>query len=408
MINLKQEERVFMNRSDLDAVKYRAQLAKYIRTSGRATWTYAAAKRRERYLEEKKERDSQPRSVMITSTNKLCQEFSSTEARVKKEVRADLQLLRKNIVDFVKDNIDFTKRIENGYSYHRDVDFAQMEEIIKILLPILKEFKTECDGKMLAPRKGEYTEYEKLFNELISIDARFILFAPYSCIKAATQNTTTKTKIQRLPDCYKEELKNRKNKLKADRTADYVTETNVGAVDASDERVGVVTEMCQFIENSKNAACDEMIVALWKLHDGVYNYLRGVYGIEIDGSTPLTLAQIEDIVTVICSSPLRNLKRVSAHRPLREYAGWKSNDPYTALFNNLVKVDIKFAIYAPITTLKSSKLDFKKLTEEEKDLVFARFQECGLWNNEKYVEIYHSVFAGQVAKMSIDTTDSVD
>ena len=70
---------------------------------------------------------------------------------------------------------------------------------------------------------------------------------------------------------------------------------------------------------------------------------------------------------------------------------------YEKLFNDLIdKVDVGFAIFAPIKPVARKTVKFKALKEEVKDIVYAHCVALGLDKNEEFMAKHEAEFANQI------------
>ena len=70
---------------------------------------------------------------------------------------------------------------------------------------------------------------------------------------------------------------------------------------------------------------------------------------------------------------------------------------YEKLFIQLIdKVDVRFALYAPQRSLIKTSYRFERLSKENKEILFNRLVEFGLFNNETYLERYSYAFSEQL------------
>ena len=117
----------------------------------------------------------------------------------------------------------------------------------------------------------------------------------------------------------------------------------------------------------------------------------------------------DDIIEKVlqdCYLPINKLKK-NCSTP--EYlAHLKPNHPseYDKFFMLLIqKVDARFALYATKRSLNKVSFRFGKLSQENRDKLFARLDDFGLFDNEAYFNAYKDIFKHQIRKREEETKE---
>ncbi len=75
---------------------------------------------------------------------------------------------------------------------------------------------------------------------------------------------------------------------------------------------------------------------------------------------------------------------------------------YEKLFNELMEMDIRFALYAPKRSLNKKNVKFFKMPEELKDRMFERLEDLGITENPAFLETYANAFKNQIEEKGIE------
>ena len=75
---------------------------------------------------------------------------------------------------------------------------------------------------------------------------------------------------------------------------------------------------------------------------------------------------------------------------------------YERMFNELIEMDIRFALYAPSRSLNKRNMKFYKLSDELKDRMFDHLMELGVADNASFLDTYANVFKKQIEEKGIE------
>ena len=383
-----------MNRAELRQIKHNAKVAKTV--IGIQISEYETDKLKKIKAEERQRQLSDPKYIKQTKLNRIYQSKDKAETEAKARVARGCNEIKSDLFNFLTNKIDETTSI------------FEIEERINYVLSLLKEFKVVADNdnvkgqtrtfsaknQDLKRTQNSYTVYERLFNDLVDFDARFLLFAP----KATFNKSTTQSKINTLPEELQQDVKARIEKLSVDENADYVNEYVVCEFEPS-EKTKEAEKMELKFQQAKTEAVDVLENATDKIGVDILNFIKEEYA-EIQNEREVTT---KDILNIISSTQrerkcLYNL--IQDNDFVKARMSNRKMNAYDEMYNEMVNLDVKFALAAPRKVLGRLDLNFKVFNEKEKDVLFERICKMGLWNIPQYVENYHDLFACQISKMN--------
>ena len=118
---------------------YRAKLAKKYASADLEK--IEADLHRQEYREMKKREGEDPDNIIRNSSQKISQKFAKIKDKeVVPQIKKDMAQLKDVIVAYIKNELDFQPLKKFTY-YDKSVSYAEIEEIIQILLPVLKNIK---------------------------------------------------------------------------------------------------------------------------------------------------------------------------------------------------------------------------------------------------------------------------
>lgn len=370
-----------MSKTGVDACRQRVKLARGYLAAIDGQGQKVIKKTRE--AQEKIQKQNDPEEIKKNELARIYQLKSDVETETGIFVAQNCKKLKQQIYDFLTDRIG------------RKTSYSVVEERINLCLELLKEYRKVVENETIIEKaqSRDYTLYGQLFNMLIEYNANFLMFAPKECFK----KTKVSSKIRTLPELYQNMVNERIERFEENDKADYVNESEIYESE-SNEKTERVEEMMTFLNNTKEQAVDKMEDMADEHSNRLYRFISNEYQ-EIKGKNGIVTS--EDIKTIFnrCKDQrerlidlVKNNEFVSKRMKKRDV------NPNENMFNHLINLDIRFAQYAPGKCYCRLDLDFKTLTEAEKDVVFDRICRYGLWNIPQFVENYHDVFACQIVK----------
>ena len=355
-------------------------------------------KRRDQEKAEREALKSTPEYIRWETTRKMLQDCSKSEAEAYIIMAQATEKLSDAIYEFITTEIDFSRKLNIGEYFHKEVSFADIETIINQCLVALNKLRALSENeKVQAHATGKkFNEFERLMTKLVDLDARFALFAP----KKVLNKAKFMDKVKDLPAEYRDDIFALKDRLDIDEKDDNLLKYIVAEFDPREERTVAVTKMMDEEKEAEEKALKVMEKTGESLIDDIYMFFKTELNLQEGVLNDVEHVAIQKIFE-ICLDPIKRLKKVTVELDSFNSRAGK-NSMYDKLFERLIKLDIKFALYATKNALSRYDLDFKQLNEQEKDIVFAKIQKYGLWKDPEYVVVYHSVFAGQIAKQNTD------
>lgn len=344
------------------------------------------------YKEMKKREREQPDEIIRNSSQIISQKFSQIKDKeVVPQIKKDMAQLKDVIVEFIKKELDFQPLKKCTY-YDKTVSYAEIEELVQILLPVFKKYKTISANRDVSTRQcNSYSLYEKMFNDLIDIDVRFATFAPVNSIN----KKGVMEKVATLPDFVKDEIVARKAMLDNGLGQDYVDENEIIEFDPQEKKVQVSNKILEKMNSISEQACKKIGVAIIDMSDEIYNLIQSELKLNPNESPKLKNSEIKRVLD-LCSITLKNVERISNNQHVSKAMGWRKSNPFNTMFYNLVRMEPKFAFHAPVDVLSRLDLNFETLSEEEKDSLYLVLQKEAVFENEDYFKQYQKTFANQI------------
>ena len=159
----------------------------------------------------------------------------------------------------------------------------------------------------------------------------------------------------------------------------------------SDSRRKIAERMINDIREKEFHSHISMISSVENATTDLYLFIINQLKLQ-DGSKKTI--KFEDIknVFLLGDAALKSIKKYSASDALNKYSGWDECDPYTELFKNLMNVNMRFAFFAPKSSLNRMDIDFDSLSDKEKTVMLKILIDNGLWNDEEFYENYKDSF----------------
>ena len=365
---------------NLDKLKENAKLAKgYADKFGSM---YDSEKRRENYLKERDELKASPEYIRNATIRKMLQDVAGAESASCETMLNAVKKLSSEIYEFITTELNYSKKGVKP-------ELREVEEIVNYLLPALKKLKLISENESVRSKSNErvYSEYDRLFNKLIELDAKFLLFAPNKSLERSNFNA----KFNMLPEYMKKDVLERK--LDTTEDADYISKYMTCEFEPN-ERTKKVEKMIEDIEISCEKSKQILVDATSSLSNSLYEFF--VVDLGLGKGERVSQANIEKTIQY-CLEQIKRLKKLTLNPQICELI---KEDEYARLFTKLMQEEIRFAMYAPKESLKRMDIDFKQLSEDEKDIIFNKLLKYGLMDDFKYFDNYRHVFAAQIAKFA--------
>ena len=369
--------------ANLDKIKYNAKVAKKV-LDVQIGQEETERRNREKALANIAKL-SDPKYIKETKLDRIYQSKDKAETQAGILVAENCKNLKQEIYNFLTNGLD------------RKAPFNEVEERINICLGLLKNYRMVVENEYVNQKAQAttYTLYGQLFNELIKYNANFSMFMPKECVK----NTVVATKIRTLPEVYQNAVNERIEKLNVNEKADYVNEYIVCEFEPS-EKTQQVEEMNLKLQQLQTSAVDILEQATDKMGVDLLNLIKEEYSL-IQKEREVTTKDVLDIIGLTQRERKLMFDFIKDNKFVAERMSKRKMNAYDEMYNEMVNLDIKFALAAPRKVLGRLDLDFKVFTEREKDVMFERICKMGLWNIPQYVENYHDLFACQISKINI-------
>jgi len=340
---------------------------------------------------DKRRRDAEnsPEKKLQRSGRELAQDYDVIKTRIMSDFRQATNQTAKDILQFIKEELgvaNIARRI-NGYQ-QSGITSEQIEEIIIKCLPVLKELRRLSKKEEINSVNVNYfTNYELLFVELINLDTRFALYAPLQSLKSS--------KISEKLDFTAQEHQEKVNlliaKLEENKHSDYVSTAKLDKHELDDERDKKIQSMVDFIREEEFKSKYQLVGATETLSSNIYSFIIKQLDMQEFDEKTIKYTDIKNVFS-LCAVALNVLKDASSRKDLNEVSGWDACDPHTELFNNLMHLNMKFAFFAPKKSLNRLDIDFKRLSDKERNVMLKVLIDHGLWDDDEFYENYRRVF----------------
>ena len=371
-----------MSIANLKKVRHNAQVAKQV-IDFQISAEESERTKKEKALAKAKQL-ADPVYIKQTKLNRIYQSKDKAKTEAGILVAENCKKLKQEIYNFLTDGVD------------RKASFDVLEAKINACLGLLKDFRKVVENEFINQKaqSTEYNIYEQLFNNLIDYNANFLLFAPKQCFK----RNVVSAKINTLSEICQNAVKERMETFNLDEKADYVNEYLVCEVEPNEE-TKKVEEIFNSLNQTKEQAIDNMERATDKMGADILNFVKEEYD-EIKNSRETTTKGVLDLIVATQRERKCLFDLIKDNEFVKARMSSRKMSAYDEMYNEMVNLDVKFALAAPRKVLSRLDLDFKVFTEREKDVMFERICKMGLWNIPQYVENYHHIFACQLSKIN--------
>ena len=350
----------------------------------RADERYQRTEFRKAYLKEKAEEDASQRGISNMIVRKILQEVDVVETSSCDMIVNECLQICDKVYALIKVGLGYNVRKKS------DITLDEIKSELDKYVSVLKRVKVVSSDKSIQNHSNQkkYNIYEKLFKNLVELDARYLVFAPKIVIE------TFESKIFPQTEEFYSLLSVRKEKLAQNEKFDYVEEFNGKSCSLSNE-------MLVELLNKESLVSTKMICATEKLSEDLFKFIKVQLKLGERKKHSVLISELED-VKAQCYAQLHKLRSLSNQPLIYRNAGWGDLDPYTQLFNRLIEEDINFVQIAPEKSLNRSGIDFNLLTDLEKSLVFTKLVEKGIMSDSKFFEAYKEMFMKQIIMSGID------
>lgn len=317
----------------------------------------------------------------------VAQEFTKRKSEVVGKLHTITEQTYKDVLKAIATDLCITTKSKKANQYMQtDISFEQIEDVFNVYLPVLKKLKAICYNEEIeSVNQNFHFCYKKFFDALIELDIRFALFAPKSSLNKAGVDL----KIEILPIEYKNQINQLKETLEVDEDLDYVSTKEVEQIKTTENSKR--QDMIDSVNEVEFKSKFEMVKATETLSSNLFKFI--IKELDLQDFDEVIKAKDVGNVLNVCAIGLSALKNSSESEELNEIAGWENFDPYTELFNRLIDINIKFAFFAPKSSLNRFDIDFKKMHEKEREVMLTILKKHGLWDDPEYVEVYQPLFS---------------
>lgn len=307
------------------------------------------------------------KSNLINQMRELAKEIAQ---KIIKQISTELQIS------------DKAKKVNNYTQPHLTIE--QIEKVMNDYMPALKKLRTLCENENIIPTIKTYpTIYDNMFIALFELDSRFAFFAP----KFALNHSKVKSKVECMTEENQEKLES------------YFENINGGDFDYVDDYTIENDEICRedvlkivdHLAEEEFKARFEMVEVVEKTAGELYKFIIKQLNLKNIDETTLKYQDINRVLT-LCGVGIKSLQTYSDDVELNKISGWEKFDPHTELFNRLMDLNLKFAFFSPKKSLNRLDIDFKRLSEKERNIMLKVLIDYGLWDNDEFYENYHSLF----------------
>ena len=340
-----------------------------------------------RHAEIRKEIEDSEEFKTKKTAREIAQGFDVIKKNIIYDLRETIKQTTQSVLQLIKQDLGVCEkaRKKNGYIQENITD-EQINEIINKYLPILKELRRLSNNDEINSTNVKFlTSYEFLFVELILLDSRFAIYAPLASLNRSGVSEKLDFVAQ-----HQEKINNLKADLKENENLDYISKTEIVEPKTKDKRDIKIQSMVDLLGESELKSKLELVKATEDLSSNVYKFIIKELNLQTIDEKNVKFVDIKNAFA-ICSSAINALKLSSARDDLHGVSGWEELDPYTELFNKLMKINIKFAFFAPKKSLNRLNIDFNRLSDKEKNVMKKVLIDNGLLDNDEYFENYKVV-----------------
>ena len=339
--------------------------------------------------EKRKQFESTHKFQAETKGRKIAQEFSSIKAGVVEDLRKLATQTSQELLEFIATELKIDKKSKKINNYVQPtLTLEQIKKVVNDCLPVIKKLKLLCENQDVKPSNMSYpTVYETMFINLIELDSRFALFASKDILNRAS----VVSKIEFLLEEIQNKINSLKEQLELNEDMDYVSTTEIDKFATKGVENEKIQSMLDLIEEGEFRAKLDMVKEAEHLSSNIYNFIISELDLQDYDEKKLKYGDIKDVL-VLCQPAILSLKEISGRKDLNEVAGWEQFDPHTELFNRLMDINIKFSFFAPIKSLYRLDIDFKRLSEQERNVMKKVLIDNGLWDNDEFYENYRDLF----------------
>ena len=269
-----------------------------------------------RYVEECRIFQESDKCKRNVDGRQILQNANAVQEECVDNIEKSAEELKNNLYEFFVEELGYKTKNPKTIEYH------ELEQIINECLPTLKLLKKLCDDKVIKSRDGvrNYSIYENLFCSLVSLDARFAIFASVRVINKKDLQPA----IKALPASLMFDVERTKKILRKNEKADYVARYKVCEFEPDNERVKKSEELSSPLKKEIRKTISKMIKAAEKMKTEIYDYF--VSQIEIAGSKngKVTDEQMDSII-LNARGAKNKLQEIVNNRHVIKNASWETD-----------------------------------------------------------------------------------
>ncbi len=331
------------------------------------------------------EEKNSPKTILFQKSRGITQQLDLSKRMASSDLTETAKQACQNLLKLVATELNITSKSKKANGFiQQHVSFEEIEEIMNKCLPAFRKLRSICFNEEIKEySRYLFNVYNSLFDKLIELDVRFAKFAPISSLKDRTLDIDSR--IELMPKDFQDDIISLREKLESDPNLEFVLSNSPKE---NDERVKSV---CDMLEDGVFNAKSGVAKATQDLSSNLYRFIIEQLNIQDFNEEGLKYGEIKNVLTM-CQTGLNALKSSSLRKDLREIADWEKIDPYTQLYNRLININIKFAFFAPKKSLNRLDINFKKLSEKERNVMTRILMDYGLLDDDKFYENYKHIF----------------
>lgn len=291
---------------------------------------------------------------------------SSAEYKLSKVVHATKDELYDLIISSLK--MDIYEKQPNS-SYFSQVEDSKIDEVMRSCASVLKVLKTTSDYEFIKNKQNSpYTLYERLFNELIKSDPRFIKYADY----ASLNRKSTTDKISKMSNERKEKFEEYYNSVMENPDNSFINKVEIVAL--NNEIAIKAEKVIDKLNCTKDITAKELQEIAKEMGDNIYEFLMG--------KTKLRrFNHGDDVMIKMCNHLISSFKKLSSIEEEARIMGVsQSETELVKTFDKIIELDVRFASIAPKKNLAKWELDLSNVSGFFKEKIFNRYANVGLLN----------------------------